>query len=96
MQAFASADEAATEFRILAPLDGATVLLDPDLPDGGRRLVLRTNAPASEVEWSCPTLRIEPAARGAIAVLEPGEHTLTARSTKSGVTQQASIKVRRL
>lgn len=95
-QAVASANEAVTEFRILAPLNGATVLLDPDLPDDGRRLVLRTTAPAADVEWSCPTLKIESTARGALAVLEPGGHTLTARSTITGETQQASINVRRL
>jgi len=94
--AVASALEPAEEFRILAPLDGATVLLDPDLPDGGRRLVLRSTAPAEETEWTSATLQIESSARGAIAVLEPGEHTLTARSAKSGETRQANFTVRGL
>jgi penicillin-binding protein 1C len=94
--AVAAASEPVEEFRILAPLDGATVLLDPDLPDGGRRLVLRSTAPADETEWTSATLKIETSGRGAIAVLEPGEHTLTARSGKSGETRRTKFRVRAL
>ncbi len=83
-------------FRILSPLPGASVLLDPDLPDGGRRLPLRTTAPADSVEWSSPTLKIETTTRGAIALLEPGQHTLTVRNTSGGATQSAVISVRKL
>ena len=86
----------AAEFRILAPLNGAAVLLDPDLPDGGRRLVLRTSALPGEVEWTSDTLKIEPAGRGTIALLEPGEHHLTARHRTTGKTATAVITVRRL
>ncbi len=83
-------------FRILSPLPGASVLLDPDLPDGGRRLPLRTTAPAGSVEWSSPTLRIEATPRGAVALLEPGQHTLTARVSASGETLTATVSVRKL
>ena len=83
-------------FRILSPLPGASVMLDPDLPDGGRRLPLRTTAPAGTVEWSSPTLKIETTPRGAVALLEPGQHTLTARNTAGGATLTAPISVRKL
>ncbi len=83
-------------FRILSPLPGASVLLDPDLPEGGRRMPLRTTAPAGAVSWSSPTLTIEATPRGAIALLEPGQHTLTARDAASGQTLQAVISVRKL
>ncbi len=94
--AVATDSEPADEFRILAPLPGTTVLLDPDLPDHGRRLLLRSTAPPAETEWSSATLQIESSARGAIALLEPGEHTLTARSARTGETRQSTFTVRRL
>jgi penicillin-binding protein 1C len=94
--AAASAFEPSGELRILAPLDGATVLLDPDLPDSGRRLLLRSTSPAEDTEWTSATLRIESTVRGAIALLEPGDHTLTARSARTGETRQTTFRVRRL
>jgi len=84
------------DFRILSPVSGTTLLLDPDLPDGGRRLPLRTTAPAGEVEWSSQTLKTELTARGVTALLESGEHTLTARHKPSGETRTTVVKVQRL
>ena len=83
-------------FRILSPLPGASLLLDPDLPDGGRRLPLRSTSPNAEVEWSSPTLKIESTAHGALAMLEPGTHALTARHKGTGETKTAAITVRKL
>uniref|UniRef100_UPI00186791FC penicillin-binding protein 1C n=1 Tax=Luteolibacter marinus TaxID=2776705 RepID=UPI00186791FC len=45
---------AETPLRILAPRDGMTYLLDPELPNGGV-LHLATNLPGA-AEWSCDTL----------------------------------------
>ena len=53
-------------------------------------------APAGSVEWSSPTLRIEATPRGAVALLEPGQHTLTARVSASGETLTATVSVRKL
>jgi penicillin-binding protein 1C len=83
-------------FRILSPLRGASVLLDPDLPDGGRRLPLRSTAPSSEVEWSSPTLKIESTGQGAVAILEPGEHKITVRHKTTGESQETGVAVRKL
>lgn len=83
-------------FRILSPLPGARMLLDPDLPDGGRRLPLRTTLPAADSEWSSPTLRIEAMPHGAVAILEPGRHHLTARRKSTGEEQHTAIEVRKL
>jgi penicillin-binding protein 1C len=78
-QAVASARAAASQaFRILSPLPGTSILLDPDLPDGGRRLPLRANSP--NTEWTCPTLEITRTPRGSTALLTPGRHEFTARS----------------
>lgn len=83
-------------FRILSPLPGASVLLDPDLPDGGRRLPLRSTARPSDVVWTSPTLKIESTPRGTVAILAPGEHKITARHHTTGESHDATIFVRRL
>jgi penicillin-binding protein 1C len=83
-------------FRILSPLPGASILLDPDLPDGGRRLPLRSTAAPADVEWTSPTLKIESTPKGAVAILEPGEHRITGHLKSTGESKETAIAVRRL
>lgn len=83
-------------FRILSPLQGASVLLDPDLPDGGRRLPLRCSLPPAGVEWSSDTLQIERSPAGAVAWLEEGTHQITAREKTTGEVKTSSIVARKL
>jgi penicillin-binding protein 1C len=79
-------------WRIISPLPGTTLLLDPDLPQGGRALSLRVNPPAVSVVWSSPTLKIE----DRTAWLIPGRHELTARDPATGREMSTWIQVRRL
>jgi penicillin-binding protein 1C len=78
--------------RVLAPHDGATYLLDPELPTGGRRLRLVTNFPGL-AEWSSETLSIEPTEPEPTALLQPGTHTLTATDPRTGDQHQVTIHV---
>ena len=78
-------------WRILSPLPGTTLLLDPDLPQGGRALSLRVNPPTSAVVWTSPTLRIE----DHTAWLIPGRHELTARDRVTGREATTWVEVRR-
>lgn len=82
--------------RILSPVPEARLLLDPDLPDGGRRLPLRSSAPPAEVEWRSDTLKIESTPHGRVALLTPGEHRITLRHLPSGEVREARITVRDL
>ncbi len=93
--AIADQQTAPAAFEIRSPLPGSRVILDPDLPDGGRRLPLRAGVPFSEVEWSSPTLKIQSTPGGPVAFLEPGEHTFTARLKTTGETRGTTIQVRR-
>jgi penicillin-binding protein 1C len=77
--------------RILAPHEGATYLLDPELPNGGQ-LHLATNLPG-HAEWSCDTLEISPGGAEAIARLKPGRHTLVATDTRNGGAKHVTIRV---
>ena len=79
-------------WRILSPLPGTTLLLDPDLPQGGRALILRVNPPTPGVIWTSPTLKIE----HHTAWLVPGRHELTVRDPANGREAATYVEVRRL
>ena len=79
--------------RILAPRDGATYVLDPELPNGGT-LPLATNLPA-HAEWSSTTLRIVRTGTEAAARLEPGRHVLSATDRRNGTRRDVTIEVER-
>ena len=75
------------EFRITSPVEGMVIYLDPDLPEGGRRLRLRVSG--SEVIWTSASLRIE----GDVAHLVPGRHELVAEDPRTGVRKTVRIAV---
>ena len=82
--------------RITSPLAGSTILLDPDLPESGRRLRLRTNFPDAATHWSSETLPIEQNSGAAIARLAQGRHRITARNTRTGDTTETWVNVKSL
>lgn len=81
---------------IQSPLSGATLLLDPDLPEGGRRLPLRANVPTDRVEWWSDSLPIERQGNYAYALLSPGRHHIRVRDRETGETAIAAITVKSL
>lgn len=83
--------EAEAPLRILAPRDGATYVLDPELPNGGL-LHLSTNLPGL-AQWSCETLDLNPGNAEPIARLKSGEHTLVATDRRSGTKREVRIRV---
>lgn len=79
-------------WKISSPLPGTTVLLDPDIPGGGRTLPLKATPANPGLEWSSSTLEIE----GATARLVPGRHEITAHDPLTGKNSITWINVRRL
>lgn len=75
-------------FRILSPLQGMTIVLDPDVANGGRILPLRASQ-ATGILWSSPTLKIQ----GGAAVLTPGEHELIAEDPATGARDRVTFRV---
>lgn len=90
--AIATERPALEALRILAPADGTTCLLDPELPSGGKKLRLATNLP-STATWSSPTLHLEPGSPEPLAELVPGTHLLIATDPRNGATRQVTIHV---
>ncbi len=78
--------------RILAPRDGTTYLLDPELPNGGV-LHLATNLPG-QATWSSETLEITPGGVEALARLKPGSHVLTVTDKRNGGRRDVTIQVK--
>lgn len=81
--------------RILAPADGTTFLLDPEIPSGSDRLRPVTNLPGT-ARWSSPTLRIESSAPEPVVHLTPGTHTLTATDPRTGEEHAVTVHVKRM
>jgi penicillin-binding protein 1C len=77
--------------RILAPRDGTTYILDPELPNGGV-LHLATNLPG-QATWSSETLEITPGGVEALARLMPGSHVLTVTDKRNGSRRDVTIQV---
>ncbi|MCB1130925.1 MAG: transglycosylase domain-containing protein, partial [Verrucomicrobiae bacterium] len=79
--------------RILAPADGTTFLLDPEIPSGSDRLRPVTNLPGT-ARWSSPTLRIEASTPEPVVHLAPGTHTLTATDPRTGQETAVTVHVK--
>ncbi len=89
---FALRDDAAG-LKITSPLPGSTLILDPDLPDSGALLPLKSNA--AGVTWQSGTLPIEVDDGRPYARLVPGRHTLQV-TTATGESAVAAITVKSL
>lgn len=81
--------------RVLVPRDGSRLILDPEMPGGGRMLKLRSNLPMGAL-WSCPTLEIVQYGDEAHAVLAPGTHVITVRHSELNLEQSSTFSVREL
>ncbi len=89
--ALAKDEPSSVPLRILAPREGSTYILDPELPNGGL-LHLASNLPG-QAEWSSSTLQLSPGKPEPIARLTPGHHILIATDSRSGAKQEVRIRV---
>jgi penicillin-binding protein 1C len=80
-----------TALRITFPLPGTTFYLDPDLPHGGRRLLLHAEGSAN-LDWQCNTLQFEEGARH-VALLAEGRHEIFVVDPKQGARARTWIQV---
>ncbi len=75
--------ETAGALRILFPLPGTVIHLDPDLPYQGGRIHLRAEAPP-QARWSSPSIQCRREADDFTAVLVEGRHDLVLQDPVSG------------
>jgi hypothetical protein len=84
-----SAHDPETAWRIVTPVEGQQIRLDPDL-ESGRSLHLTSDA-AGLVQWSCTTLPIIFQGNSAVAVLKPGKHEI--KASYQGMTKTVHVTV---
>jgi penicillin-binding protein 1C len=85
-------EDAPSALRIVFPLPGTTFYLDPDLPDGGRRVHLRADG-SSNPGWHSDTLECRTEAGQTIAFLEPGKHRLSVQDPLTGARCETWVQV---
>lgn len=78
--------------RILEPVNGATLVLDPEIPGEGRILRLKSNLPESAV-WSSPTLKILMDKGYPAVELVPGTHLIKVTISQDGGQQEATARI---
>ena len=83
---------ATDSLRVLSPLPGTIVYLDPDLPRQGRCLPLRAAGPA-DLDWHSDSLQVVAETGRQIALLTEGRHQITVRDPHTGARAQTWIKV---
>ena len=85
--------ETTDSLRILFPPPGTTLYLDPDLPEQGRRLLLRVAGP-DHLEWRSDSLNLAREGNREMALLTQGHHTITVRDPMSGAQARTWLEVR--
>jgi penicillin-binding protein 1C len=83
---------AAQRWRISNPTPGTVIRLDPDVPNGGRKLLLQT-APPQPVRWLCSSLKVEQEGELNFVMLTPGRHEFVAQDPRSGEEQRTFVIV---
>jgi penicillin-binding protein 1C len=81
-----------TSLRILFPLPGTTIYLDPDLPQQGRRIFMRAEGPEN-LDWQSGSLRVAREGSRQVALLTEGRHEISVRDPKTGHEAQTWITV---
>ncbi len=84
---------AASPLRIISPVDGTVVVLDPDLRNSGSVLLLRGTLTAN-FAWSSPTLELYEDQNRTFAKLREGKHKLSLNNTQTGESITVSLEVR--
>jgi penicillin-binding protein 1C len=78
--------------RILFPLPGTVLYLDPDLPQQGRRIRLRASGP-DDLQWQSESLQIAQQGSRQIALLTAGRHQITVRDPLTGTQASTWLEV---
>ena len=76
---------------IISPRDGTICRLDPEIPGGGRTLVLKSSLAPGHAQWDSDTLTVSPDT--CTVSLIPGEHRLRLTDIRSGASHEVTIRV---
>ncbi|MFC5455241.1 penicillin-binding protein 1C [Prosthecobacter fluviatilis] len=85
--------EARPVLRITNPIPGTVVILDPDIRNGGNRLLLQAMG-GERVRWKCETLELRNEGAHVFAILKPGRHEIEARDEGGGQSVRTFVIVK--
>lgn len=80
--------------RIVSPVDGAILALDPDMPSSAQRVVFETNAPERDASWWLDGRSLADAAAPILWKPQPGLHTLQLRHREGSELDAIRFRVR--
>jgi len=78
------------QLKIVSPTAGSVIVLDPDIPGGGR-LLLKAE-PGEKLRWICDTLRLQQEGALTYALMQPGKHTLAV--VREGESTRVTFEVK--
>ena len=78
--------------RIMNPIPGTVVILDPDIRNSGNRLLLQA-AGVTQARWSCKTLELRSEGAHTFAILKAGRHEIEVRDEVSGLSARTFVIV---
>ncbi len=79
--------------RILAPIDGSVIAIDPDIPDQDQRIAFAADF-AADLEWSLDGVALGNAARPVLWAPGPGRHTLSLLDAQRRAATAIQFEVR--
>jgi penicillin-binding protein 1C len=82
--------------RIIAPVEGTIIALDPDIPPERQRVVLEVGGATPGIRWRVDDTDIGPAERLTLWKPKTGKHTITLVDTHLRALTTATIEVRGL
>lgn len=88
-----SSAEPEVRWTIAHPVPGTVIQLDPDLPGGGRRLMLETRPMQQGLEWRCDSLEVRKDGSLPYVMLSPGRHDFTVMEPRSGEVRRTHVIV---
>ena len=87
--------QASDNLRIVSPAHHSTYVLDPDLPSQGKFLELKSSS-NNKTTWSSNSLEIEIRNGKAIAILQPGTHSISVKDSFTQHQETITFHVKKL
>lgn len=90
----AGQDLAVSHPRILAPVSGTTVALDPDIPPSRQRIIFESNGATPLLRWVLDGTDLGPATDPVSWDLQPGNHSLSLVDARGQALDTSTFEVR--
>ena len=90
----ATATVAAHHARIVAPVAGTIIAIDPEIPRGRQRVAFEADVSGAELRWVLDGVELGPAREPVLWEPRPGRHTLALRDADARLRDTTTFEVR--